>query len=97
MPYFTGPKKRSRLQGHRKRRRIFEIPVSRRQGGEGRTEKVDWIEYKTIRQYQSMGDVLNECKTYGFGAGIESMIHTERTSSLENGHSWLTEDQGDSP
>lgn len=55
--------------------------------------KMDWLEYKTMRQYQSMGDMLGEMKVYGFGAGVESMIDRKALWATENGYGWLTEDQ----
>jgi len=39
-----------------------------------------------------MGDVMEECRTYGYGAGIENAIFGESDSALDNGHRWLTED-----
>lgn len=53
--------------------------------------KVDWTEYKTVRQYHSLGDMLDECRVYGFREGVESMVNQER-GKCENGHNWLTED-----
>jgi hypothetical protein len=35
---------------------------------------VSWSEYKTIRQYQSLGDVLDEFRIYGFSAGMEHIL-----------------------
>jgi len=55
--------------------------------------KMDWLEYKTMRQYQSMGDLLGEMKVYGFGGGVESMIERKALWATENGYGWLTEDQ----
>ncbi|MBI4950041.1 MAG: hypothetical protein HY955_07855 [Deltaproteobacteria bacterium] len=54
--------------------------------------KMDWLEYKTMRQYQSMGDLLGEMKVYGFGGGVESMIERKALWATENGYGWLTED-----
>lgn len=55
-------------------------------------DKVDWTEYKAIRQYQSFGDVLESCKLYGYRGGIEDMLDRGTSSSVENGHDWLVED-----
>lgn len=54
--------------------------------------KMGWLEYKTMRQYQSMGDMLGEMKVYGFGGGVESMIERKALWATENGYGWLTED-----
>lgn len=60
-----------RLQGHRKRRRKlkacepFQAPAA-----------VSWMEYKTMRQYPSMGDMLDQMRQYGYRGGIESIIET---------------------
>ena len=62
MKYSTGQKKRSRLQGHRKRRRTFEV------AGKKGDHMLSWMEYKTVRQYQSMGDMLDEFKMYGYSS-----------------------------
>lgn len=86
MRYSTGPKKRSRLQGHRKRRRIIAIV------DHPPKEKLSLTEYKTIRQYHSMGDMLDEFRVYGFGAGVESLIQKDASVSSGNGHGWLTGD-----
>lgn len=86
MKYSTERRKRSRLQGHRRRRRTFTIPKP------VETVKLSWTEYKTLRQYQSMGDVLDEFKTYGFRGGMDNIIRHRDTSSVKRSHSWLTED-----
>ena len=86
MRYSTGLKKRSHLQGHRKRRKTPEVP------GEKEGFGLSWIEYKTLRQYQSMGDMLDELRIYGFQAGVENLITRNRVFDTENGHNWLTVD-----
>lgn len=75
-----------RLQGHRKRRRIFEIAQARE------CARLKPTEYKTIRQYQTMGDMLDEFKTYGFRMGIENITQRNIQDVDGNGHTWLTED-----
>jgi len=85
MKYSTERKKRSRLLGHRKRRRIPDSePVSS-------VVKVDWIEYKTLRQYQSLGEVLDGVRAYGFD-GVKGQDVTMEVAGT-NGHRWITEDQ----
>ncbi len=32
------------------------------------------MEYKTMRQYPSMGDMLDQMRQYGYRGGIESII-----------------------
>ena len=32
------------------------------------------MEYKTMRQYPSMGDMLDQMRQYGYRGGIESMM-----------------------
>ncbi|MBI5643381.1 MAG: hypothetical protein HY954_07900 [Deltaproteobacteria bacterium] len=85
MRYSTGQKRRSRLQGHRKRRRVFEIKKAESEA------KIGWLEYKTVRQYQSMGDMLGEFRVYGFSGGVEHIKEKGQRLINENGHSWLTE------
>ncbi len=84
MKYSIGQKKRSRLQGHRKRRRTLEVSRS------AMDNKLGLIEYKALRQYQSMGDMLDEFKIYGYRAGIENMLHESPCRTSKNGHNWLT-------
>jgi len=68
MKFSTEQRRRSRLQGHRKRRRklkAFEaVPAP----------AADWMEYKTMRQYPSMGDMLDQMRQYGYRGGIESIV-----------------------
>ncbi len=85
MKFSTGPKKRSRLQGHRKRRRKITIVESPPK------HMVSFAEYKTIKQYPSMGKMLDVFKQYGFRGGIESLKSTGAVSAEHNGHEWLTE------
>lgn len=52
---------------------------------------MDWSDYKTMRQYRSMGEVLDELKAFGFRTGVENILNKKggkREGS--NGHSWLT-------
>jgi hypothetical protein len=50
------------------------------------------IEYKTIRQYQSMGDMLEQFRTYGYRDGLENIFDSDLCDDAENGYSWLTLD-----
>ncbi len=50
------------------------------------------MEYKTVRQYQSMGEMLDEFKVYGYRNGVENMVQNGCRSERENGYGWLTED-----
>ena len=85
MRYFTGQRGKSRLQGHRKRRRAPKISPR------GAAEvKIDWLEYKTIRQYQTTADVLERLKNrspLGFDAG------SVFGNASGNGHGWLTKEE----
>lgn len=54
--------------------------------------KLSPIEYKTIRQYQCMGDMLNAFKQYGMRAGVENIATGDKNLAMENGHGWLTEE-----
>lgn len=68
MKFSTGQRRRSRLQGHRKRRRKlkgFELDAE---------PAVNWMEYKTMRQYPAMGDMLDQMRQYGYRGGIESIV-----------------------
>ena len=47
-------------------------------------------EYKTIKQYQSMGQTLDELRVYGYKAGRESIINRACDGGQSNGHGWLT-------
>ncbi len=72
-----------RLQGHRKRRRVPEI------SGTSSVKKLDWLEYKTIRQYQTMGDLLEDLRSYG-SCTVKPSSGSSGTG--KNGHNWLTQD-----
>lgn len=85
MQYSTKRKQRSRLLGHRKRRRIPGAEACRP------TEKIDWLEYKTLRQYQSLGEVLDGVRAYGFD-GVKVLDYAMDVTG-RNGHKWITEDQ----
>ena len=85
MKYSTEQKKKSRLRGHRKRRRIPDTNESTQ------TVKVDWTEYKTIRQYKSLGEVLDGVRAYGFDA-VKSLDSTMDVTG-SNGYKWITEDR----
>ncbi|VAW37829.1 hypothetical protein MNBD_DELTA02-740 [hydrothermal vent metagenome] len=86
MKYSTERKKRSRLRGHRKRRRIPDGKSS----GSGAV-KIDWTEYKALRQYRSLGEVLDGVRAYGFDGFKELDVTMESLGG--NGHRWVTEDQ----
>ncbi len=73
-----------RLQGHRKRRRVPEVT------GTAKVRKLNWLEYKTIRQYQTMGDILEDLRFYG--SSRCRRLDEGVFSSTRNGHIWLTED-----
>ena len=51
--------------------------------------KVCWTEYKTLRQYQSMGEMLDEFKTYGYSDGVQSILSGNKDFSQGNGYKWL--------
>lgn len=51
---------------------------------------MSWMEYKTVRQYQSMGDMLDEFKVYGYKGGVENMVQSTNNLKKENGYGWLT-------
>lgn len=53
--------------------------------------KLSTVEYKTLRQYPRMGDMLDTFRQYGLRAGVEDMARKDRTLAIENGHGWLTE------
>ena len=53
--------------------------------------KLSAVEYKTLKQYQRMGDMLDAFKQFGLRAGVEDMARKDRDLALENGHGWLTE------
>ncbi|MFQ5736605.1 MAG: hypothetical protein ACE5GY_07050 [Thermodesulfobacteriota bacterium] len=54
--------------------------------------KLSWMEYKTVRQYQAMGDMLDEFKVYGYRSGIENMVQDPAGVKKDNGYSWLTKE-----
>ena len=39
-----------------------------------------WMDYKTMRQYPSMGDMLDQMRQYGYRGGIESMMEKNWSS-----------------
>ena len=86
MKYSTEQKRRSRLQGHRKRRRVPKALISTP------IEKVDFFEYKLLKQYQSMGDVLDSFRTYGTRGALNVSTSNVAPMNGMNGHRWLTED-----
>ncbi|MCK4739725.1 MAG: hypothetical protein KAT46_07225 [Deltaproteobacteria bacterium] len=86
MSYSTERKKKSHLQGHRKRRRIFEVKPE-----ETESVKLSWTEYKTIRQYQTMGDLLDGIRVYGTRE-CRKVMASEDKKQTKNGHMWLTKD-----
>ncbi len=45
--------------------------------------ELSWLDYKTIRQYQSMGDILE-----GSRSGTGEPLRDE----TKNGYNWLTKD-----
>lgn len=57
-----------RLQGHRKRRKTIE--VTHEQG----LSVPSRLDYKTARQYPSMGDMLEELKIYSFRANGTAVV-----------------------
>lgn len=77
-----------RLQGHRKRRRAPEVSEPEVPG------RLSWTEYKAVRQYQTMGDLLDEFRVYGH-QGAKKAAETDETdvaNTTRNGHLWLTKD-----
>ena len=75
-----------RLQGHRKRRRAPEVDIKTQ------APKLSWVEYKTLRQYQTMGDILEEVMAYGINVTIEMTVTEVEVNSSRNGHLWLTKE-----
>ncbi len=80
-----------RLQGHRKRRRAPEVKELAPEAN------LSWTEYKVVRQYQSLGDLLDECKVYGTKGAVEILseeyVDEFSETSMRNGHRWLTKDE----
>ena len=89
MKYSTRRKGRSQLQGHRRRRREPAPLV------EETNEKLSWTEYKTIRQYQTLGDQLDMLMSYGYEGGIDfqTNISKDNKYSTCNGYLWLTKER----
>ncbi len=56
-------------------------------------EADEWTEYKTMRQYQTMGCVLEEMRTYGYSGAIETLISNGSMAVEENGHDWISREQ----
>ncbi|MEE8574710.1 MAG: hypothetical protein V3T30_04780 [Thermodesulfobacteriota bacterium] len=61
--------------------------------------QLTWVEYKTVRQYQSIGDMLDTFKIYGFEGGVDAELkemdfEVDNKISTRNGHQWLTKDRG---
>ena len=89
MKYSIEQKKKSRLQGHRKRRRKINSE-------EVEKEKVylSWTDYKAIRQYQTMGDILDEIRCYGYENLTENFYSSEsKGEGTRNGYLWLTKEE----
>ncbi len=53
--------------------------------------KLSWTEYKTIRQYQTMGDLLDGIRVYGTRE-CRKVMASEDKKQTKNGHMWLTKD-----
>lgn len=54
---------------------------------------IRWTEYKTLRQYPALGSMLEEFRTYGYRAGVESLLDKDNSSAVCC-HDWLTEEHG---
>lgn len=54
--------------------------------------RVSWMEYKTVRQYQAVGHMLDEFKVYGYRNGAGNMVQGAARLHNANGHDWLTEE-----
>ncbi len=51
-----------------------------------------WLEYKVFKQYQALGDMLEEFKLYGYRAGIKNIVQKNKIFENGNGHRWLNEE-----
>lgn len=90
MQYLIKQKKKSRRQGHRKRNKIVEVALPGEKEGD-EAKYLDWSEYKAIRQYQTMGDILDELRVHGYENLTEEFYSKEvEGNSTRNGHMWLT-------
>lgn len=54
--------------------------------------KPSGVEYRTMKQYRTLGEALDKCKVYGYRAAVEEML-TKDAGARENGHEWLTTDK----
>ena len=56
---------------------------------------LSWVEYKTIRQYQTMGDILESLQSCGHDGMVDdySLIFTDHQRDRSNGYFWLTKDR----
>lgn len=88
MKYSTGRKGRSKLRGHRKRRKNPALSPKEQDS------KLSWIEYKTISQYQTMGQILDSFMIFGYEGAVDddSLIFGDHKNSTSNGYFWLTRD-----
>ncbi len=60
-----------------------------------RPQSIEWSEYKTMRQYQSIGEVLDEFRAFGYRTGVENILSNNgRKGKGGNGHNWLTVEEG---
>ncbi|WKZ33665.1 MAG: hypothetical protein QY316_04490 [Thermodesulfobacteriota bacterium] len=88
MRYSTGQRRKSRLQGHRKRRRK---PVEA-------TEKpkeeppVSLVDFKIIKQYQPLGDILDSMRIYGYRGGIEELLNRPWNPYGDSFQDWTAND-----
>jgi hypothetical protein len=66
------------------------VEVSPEAPGKG----LSWVEYKTIRQYQTMGDILEMLRSFGHDGMVDdySLIFTDQERTTSNGYFWLTRD-----
>jgi len=48
-----------------------------------------------MRQYQSIGEVLDEFRAFGYRTGVENILSNNgRKGKGGNGHNWLTVEEG---
>lgn len=50
------------------------------------------MEYKTMRQYPSMGDMLDQMRQYGYRGGIESIIERGWIAGEDSLHDYTVEE-----
>jgi len=71
------------LQGHRKRRRTIEVREKAT-----KEHEVSWVDYKIMKQYKPLGEILDSMRLYGYRGGIEEIINKAWNPAEDGFQDW---------